>query len=79
MDEGMEKYCEYLRKEIKDIGDKVRALKAHGNLDRETYPGMKGECIANIMLSYRHLEDARMRVGKIMQGLQGGVSKFDKT
>ena len=33
---------------------------------------------ANITLSYRHIEDARMRLGKVMQQIQGGVSKFDK-
>ena len=33
---------------------------------------------ANIMLSYRHLEDARMRLGKSIQALGDGVSIYDK-
>ena len=37
-----------------------------------------GEATANIMLAYRHLEDASMRLGKVIQALDGGVSVYDK-
>ena len=37
-----------------------------------------GEAIANIMLAYRHLEDASMRLGRVLQALDGGVSVYDK-
>jgi len=37
-----------------------------------------GEAIANVMLAYRHLEDASMRLGKVLQALDGGVSVYDK-
>lgn len=37
-----------------------------------------GEALANLTLAFRHLEDARMRIGKCMQQLQGGVSIYDK-
>lgn len=33
-----------------------------------------GEVMANITLAYRHGEDARMRLGKVFQALDGGVS-----
>lgn len=33
---------------------------------------------ANITLVFRNLEDARMRLGKVMQATQGGVSCLDK-
>lgn len=36
------------------------------------------EAIANIVLAYRHLEDASMRLGKCIQALDGGVSVYDK-
>lgn len=37
------------------------------------------EVNANLMLAIRHIEDARMRLGKAIQwGCQGGVSCFDK-
>ncbi len=37
-----------------------------------------GEAISNIMLAYRHIEDARMRLGKAIQAMDGGVSVYDK-
>ena len=36
------------------------------------------EAIANVMLAYRHLEDASMRLGKVIQALDGGVSVYDR-
>lgn len=32
----------------------------------------------NISLAFRSLEDARMRLGKVMQAYQGGISIFDR-
>jgi hypothetical protein len=39
----------------------------------------RGEMIANLMLTYRHLEDASMRLGKAIQAHDGGVSVYDRT
>ena len=39
----------------------------------------KGEMIANLMLAFRSLEDARMRMGKAIQAHEGGESVYDKT
>jgi hypothetical protein len=36
------------------------------------------EAIANVMLTYRHLEDASMRLGKVIQALDGGASVYDR-
>ncbi len=38
----------------------------------------RGEVLANVMLAYRHIEDARMRLGKVIQAFEGGVSIYDK-
>jgi hypothetical protein len=38
----------------------------------------RGEVIANIMLAYRHLEDASMRLGKAIQAHNGGTSVYDR-
>lgn len=38
----------------------------------------RGEMLANVTLAYRHLEDARMRLGKVIQAYDGGVSVYDK-
>ena len=65
--------CEALRREIKAVADKVWAMRS-ANLS--TVPG---ETIANVMLAYRHLEDASMRLGKAIQALDGGVSVYDRT
>lgn len=34
----------------------------------------RGEVIANLTLAYRHIEDARMRLGKVYQARNNGVS-----
>ena len=62
--------CEALRRELKPIAERIRGLV--GNEPN-------GEAIANVMLAYRHLEDASMRLGKAIQALDGGVSVYDKT
>lgn len=79
MEEELEKQCEFLRKGIKDVGTCVQGLMWHSDFGgEEAFPRQHAEMKANIMLSFRHLEDARMRLGKVMQQMQGGVSKFDR-
>lgn len=38
----------------------------------------KWEMISNAILSYRHMEDAIMRLGKVIQAYEWGVSVYDK-
>jgi len=64
--------CEALRREIKAVAERTMALK-------NAIPTEPSEAIANVMLAYRHLEDASMRLGKAIQALDGGVSVYDKT
>ena len=79
MEEELKSICDGIRDELKQVGDQVKCLKNHGDFNLpDTYKGQKGEMIANIMLTYRHLEDARMRVGKILQAAGDGVSILDK-
>lgn len=73
--------CSNYRSDIKDIGECVKELLIHGELvGEQSEEGQlrDDEMEANIMLAYRHLEDARMRVGKILQAKNGGVSILDK-
>jgi hypothetical protein len=71
--------CDKLRVDIKGTGDLVRVLLTHPETEAEDeYPNQRSEMKANIMLAYRHLEDARMRVGKILQAAGDGVSILDK-
>jgi len=75
----LESLCEEMNQ---DINRNAKTVKALMNNDRfkgdEAYAGQFGEMKANIMLTYRHLEDARMRVGKILQAAGDGVSILDK-
>lgn len=75
----MESKCEILRGQIHDLGDVVLFMmnSAFFEYDEE-FTRQHDEMKANIMLAYRHLEDARMRLGKVMQQIQGGVSILDR-
>jgi hypothetical protein len=76
--------CEALRRELKALAEKVLALRGGdrqaSNMDINAgWVEANGEATANVMLAYRHLEDASMRLGKAIQALDGGVSVYDKT
>lgn len=67
----LETVCNAHRKWLKEIEDDVRKMVA----DPDVPPG---ETKAQAMLAVRHLEDARMRLGKVIQyGIGGGVSCWD--
>lgn len=71
--------CHSLRSRIGHIGDEVKALMGNDVFERDQdYPEQHDEMKANIMLAYRYLEDARMRVGKALQAAGDGVSILDK-
>lgn len=63
--------CETLRRQLKPIAEQLRSLVVPGD--------EQGEAKANVMLAYRHLEDASMRLGKAIQAIDGGVSVYDQT
>lgn len=72
----------HLRSQIQDVGDDVKNLKDNAQTTARAgrVDGIDAsEVIANIQLCYRHLEDAKMRLGKCVQALDGGVSIYDKT
>lgn len=75
----VQEICDKLRVDIMRQGNLLLALKTHSDFSKdENYMGQLSEMLANIMLAYRHLENARMRVGKILQAAGDGVSIFDK-
>jgi len=79
MEELLKEICAGLRDDIKEECATTKALILHSDFNLpEKYAGQHGEMKANIMLAYRHLEDARMRVGKILQAAGDGVSILDK-
>ncbi len=70
------------RKAIKTLAALTLALKKSGVPVTQHALNVKsrdsGEVTANVMLAYRHLEDASMRLGKAIQAADGGVSVYDK-
>lgn len=74
-----EESCSLLREKINHQCASLLALKVHKIFKAEQgYLNQHGEMQANIMLAFRHLEDARMRIGKILQAADDGVSILDK-
>lgn len=70
--DGFKECCFQLREQIEQIKPKVLDLKKHAVFEGEQkHQDQHGEMKANIMLSYRHLEDARMRLGKVIQAFEG--------
>lgn len=75
---GLRDTVEDLRKNVGDLGKKVEALKESGPVQGIAEIKDRGEAIANVQLAYRHLEDARMRLGKVLQAADGGISILDR-
>lgn len=73
-------FAEMIRARIKGDGNltlelKKRLITEPGTGDKE----LDSEAIANAVLAFRHLEDAAMRLGKVLQALNGGVSQYDNS
>jgi len=69
-DQVVKELCFEGRKEIEKLKDFVGVLRG-GHV-------LKGEIGANVTLAYRHLEDARMRLGKAVQAIDGGESCYPR-
>lgn len=79
MEQNIKDRCNELRAEILKIGNAVNGVHKHSVFDGEqSASGQHSEMHANLTLAYRHLEDARMRLGKVIQAHEGGVSCYDK-
>ena len=67
------------RDTIGQVGRDVKSLMKRTEFQPPSAPTVDvGEMRANVMLAFRHLEDARMRLGKVLQAQDGGVSCYDK-
>lgn len=79
MNENIKTNVSSLRVQVLKLGDAVNELHKHPVFSGEqSSAGQHSEMHANITLAYRHLEDARMRLGKIIQAFDGGVSCYNK-
>jgi len=64
--------CHQQRESIETVKGEVSAIMTG-------YEGPTGtEAMANVLLAFRHLEDARMRLGKAIQALDGGTSCYPR-
>jgi hypothetical protein len=72
----LKEVCDVLRAEIDAVADRLKGLRQHSALMHVPVEP-RGEMFSNITLAYRHLEDARMRIGKVIQHFESGVSKYD--
>ena len=70
--------CFDLRGTIEVLKLNVKLLKNHKFAEKESSSGDIGEVQANLQLAYRHLEDARMRIGKAVQAYDGGGSCYPR-
>jgi hypothetical protein len=69
-DQLLEDACNSFRADLLDTEKVVRSMVSNRHLS--------GEAAAQAMLAVRHLEDARMRLGKVIQYTAGnGVSCWD--
>jgi hypothetical protein len=62
-----------LAERLKLVNDDIKRWKVTSSLQD------KDEMIANWMLSYRHLEDASMRLGKVIQAYDWWVSIYSQS
>ena len=68
-----------LRKALSDMEGACRALMSHSVYKGEqAFPYQHKEMKGQTMLVVRHIEDARMRLGKVCQYADDGVSILDK-
>lgn len=63
-------YSSWLRTKIKDVASAVKSFKSNLTQYPERDWEDRWEVIANIMLAYRHLEDARMRLWKVIEAVE---------
>lgn len=71
----LKQFCHKIRLVIEDIKGEIRSAIAS---EVNANPELEHEAKANITIAYRHLEDARMRLGKVIQAIEGGVSIWDE-
>lgn len=63
--------CNIIRDNIERVKTMVKTFSDDLGSDKATNLGDKGEQIANAILAFRHLEDAKMRIGKVIQAIEG--------
>lgn len=68
---GLRTVAEDLRADIGNIGSKVQALKNSPMVQGIEEVENREEAVESVKLAYRHLEDAKMRLGKLLEAADG--------
>lgn len=84
VEDALKPECDALRADLKAIEDRVRKFYwskiVNLALDFEELTAEPGnEITDSTKMAIRHIEDARMRIGKVLQYARDGVSCFDHT
>lgn len=80
-EQTLQELCKMGRDQLKQIEKLTRNHVMNNSLFRfqeQAYPGQHAEMKEQLMLAIRHVEDARMRLGKVLQYAGDGVSIYDK-
>ena len=79
---SLKECCQAGRATMEKMKAYVWGLQFHRDIDYSDnttcLPAEAREAFENLRLAYRHLEDARMRLGKAIQAIDGGVSCYPK-
>lgn len=77
--EWLHTLCHQFREQIQNAEKGLRRMKQE-EVTRwvETFPGQVGEMQAQVTLAFRALEEARMRLGKVVQYSMEGKSIYDQ-
>lgn len=71
-DKNLKDHCTALRVTIARIADELEAVQNNPKMYMFLPEQSKtGQLVPNLVLAYRHLEDARMRLGKVIQAYEG--------
>jgi hypothetical protein len=77
MEPSIEDVANGLREQCKALEVSIRRMVDHGVYQGEqAFVNQHGEMKAQTMLAVRHLEDARMRLGKICQYAGNGINDY---
>lgn len=75
----LQELCTRMRGDLLEIEKQARTIKGRPEMQGpESFRGQHGEMIAQSLLAVRHIEDARMRLGKVIQYSRDGVSIYDQ-
>lgn len=78
-EKAVHNFCNQARETLRRVEVEVRGLKEFSAMSApDAYKGQHSEMIAQSMLAVRAIEEARMRLGKVLQYAGDGVSIYDK-